>query len=385
VERREAVLALQKRYGLNARGSGYRWEEHDERFDASRHPNEPHRFGWVVEIDPMDADSVPVKRTALGRFKHEGALVVESRGGRAVVYMGDDERFEYLYKFVGSRPWRWMMALGQSPLDHGTLCVARFNEDGTGEWLELVYGKNGLTPENGFHSQADVCIQTRRAADVVGATKLDRPEWIAAHPKRGELYVTLTNNNRRGTVGNPGTDAVNPRPENVFGHIVKWRERSGDCAAREFDWDIFVLAGDPAHPDAAKRGNMIGDAFGSPDGLWFDRDGRLWIQTDVSTSTLNRGDYASIGNNQMLAADVRTREIRRFLTGPAGCEVTGVTTTGDGRTMFVNIQHPGEPASERSDPANPKAVSSWPDGNAGGRPRSATVVIEKEDGGVIGT
>jgi uncharacterized protein len=181
----------------------------------------------------------------------------------------------------------------------------------------------------------------------------------------------------------PGTDPVNPRASNVFGHIVRWQEDGADAGATRFAWDVFVLCGDPASPEEAKRGNIKGDVFGSPDGLWFDARGVLWIQTDVSTSVLHKGDYATIGNNQMLAADPETREVRRFLTGPSGCEVTGVVTTPDGRTMFVNIQHPGETPSERSDPKNPAAISAWPDGS--GRPRSATVVIQRRDGGIIGT
>ncbi|MGH8640689.1 MAG: PhoX family protein, partial [Burkholderiales bacterium] len=189
----------------------------------------------------------------------------------------------------------------------------------------------------------------------------------------------------RGTPQIPGLNADNPRPNNVFGHIIRWREDGNDPAAPRFRWDIFVLAGDPLHPDPARRGNIKGDAFGSPDGLWFDDGGILWIQTDVSTRTLNKGHNERIGNNMMLAADVKTGEIRRFLTGPRGCEVTGVVTTPDGRTMFVNIQHPGESPAERSDPKVPKAIGSWPDGAAGGRPRSATVVIRKNDGGIIGT
>jgi hypothetical protein len=214
---------------------------------------------------------------------------------------------------------------------------------------------------------------------------MDRPEWIAVHPGTNEVYCTLTNNSGRGTPKIPGVNAANPRSNNVFGHIVRWREDGNDPASLKFKWDLFVLAGDPQHSDPDKRGNIKGDAFGSPDGLWFDDGGILWIQTDVSTSALNRGHYERIGNNQMLAADVRTGEIRRFLSGPAGCEVTGVIETPDGRTMFVNIQHPGENPKGRNDPANPKAFGSWPDGAAGGRPRSATIVIRRNDGGVIGS
>jgi len=381
------IPAGQRRYGISANGFGYRWHEHDARFDAAQHPNEPNRFGWVVEVDPFQPRSQPVKRTALGRIKHEGAWVTLARDNRVVVYMGDDERFEYIYKFVSRDAFDARApsaARNRDLLDHGTLYVAKFKADGSGEWIALEYGRNGLTAENGFGSQAEVLVKTRQAADRAGATKMDRPEWIAVHPVTGEVYCTLTNNSRRGASGQPATDAANPRPNNVFGHIIRWRETGADNAANTFEWDVFMLCGDPANPDPAKRGNIVGDIFGSPDGLWFDPHGRLWIQTDISTSVLNRGDYANIGNNQMLAADPRTGEVRRFLTGPRGCEVTGVIATPDGASLFVNIQHPGEPASERSDPANPKAVSAWPDGEAGARPRAATIVIRRDDGGVIG-
>jgi uncharacterized protein len=386
VNRSGAVPALQRRYGINERGFGYRWHEHDSRFDAVVHPNEPSRFGWVVEIDPYDPQRPAVKHTALGRMKHEGAELAVARDRRIVFYMGDDERFEYLYKFVSRDPWdpaRGREA-GMRLLENGILYAARFNGDGGGEWLELTHGKNGLRAASGFPTQAEILINTRGAADVVGATKMDRPEWVAVHPTTGEAYCALTNNVNRGKAGSPGSDPSNPRPDNVFGHIVRWRETGGDAAATRLEWDVFVLCGNPTLADANKRGNIKGDVFGSPDGLWFDARGVLWIQTDVSTSVLNKGDYERIGNNQMLAADPATREIRRFLTGPNGCEITGVIATPDGRSMFVNVQHPGETASERSNPAAPKAISSWPDGPAGGRPRAATIVIRKADGGVIG-
>jgi secreted PhoX family phosphatase len=200
----------------------------------------------------------------------------------------------------------------------------------------------------------------------------------------GEVYVTLTNNSKRGTSEVPGLNAANPRAENVFGHIIRWRERSHDAASTAFEWDVFALAGDPQHPDESKRGTIKGDAYGSPDGLWFDNSGHLWIQTDVSTSFLNKGDYARLGNNQMLVADPQSGATQRFLTGPNGCEITGITATPDGRSLFVNIQHPGETASERSDPANPTAISAWPASQfpdaVGGRPRSGTLVISRQDG-----
>lgn len=376
----------QSRYGVNAKGAGYRWHEFDARFDAAAHPNEPNRFGWVVEIDPFEPDSKPVKRTALGRIKHEGAALALTRDDRVVFYMGDDQQFEYIYKFVSRDAYnRSDRAANRDLLDNGTLYVAKFNADGAGEWLELTHGKNGLTSANGFATQAEVLIKTRQAADLVGATKMDRPEWTAVNPKDNSVYCTLTNNSARRAKGQPGVDAANPRVNNTFGHIVRWRETGDNPAAPAFHWDIFVMAGDPLLADASKHGNIKGDVFGSPDGLWFDPAGRLWIETDVSTSVLNRGDYAGVGNNQMLCADIASGRISRFLTGPKGCEITGITETPDGTTMFINIQHPGETASERSDPAQPLAVSAWPDGPAGGRPRSATVVIRKDDGGIIGS
>ncbi|MBN9424069.1 MAG: Tat pathway signal protein [Candidatus Accumulibacter sp. 66-26] len=385
----ETPTPEQKRYGIRRGGAGYRWHEHDSRFDVATEPNESNRFGWVVEIDPWNPAKPAVKRTALGRFKHEGATVALAGDGRVVVYMGDDERFEYIYKFVSrDRYDPAQPAANAGLLDHGTLYVARFGDDGQGEWLALEHGSNGLTAANGFADQADVLIRTRQAADRAGATKMDRPEWIAVHPQSGEVYCTLTNNSQRGAAGMPPTDAANPRAGNGFGHIIRWREEGGDAAQTRFAWDVFVLCGDPQHADEKKRGTVKGDAFGSPDGLWFDAQGRLWVQTDVASGALNRGDYERLGNNQMLVADVESGEFRRFLTGPKGCEITGITAPPDGRSLFINVQHPGETAGERSDPAQPTAVSNWPASQfpqaAGGRPRSATVVITRLDGGVIG-
>ena len=383
-----APSADEKRYGMSEKGFGFRWHEHDERFDATLHPNEFNRFGWVVEIDPRDPEAAPVKRTGLGRFKHEGATVTLATDRRVVVYMGDDERFEYIYKFVSRDRYRDDLRDPGSLLDHGTLYAARFDEDGKGRWLPLRpgtrYAKGALDADNGFANAGDIAIRCRQAADIAGGTKMDRPEWIAVHPKTGEVYVTLTNNSQRGSSERPGLNAANPRPKNVFGHIVRWREAHGDAAAETFDWDIFALAGDPAHPDESLRGNVKGDAYGSPDGLWFDPSGQLWIQTDVSTSTLNQNDYARLGNNQMLVADPKSGQTRRFLTGPNACELTGITATPDGRALFVNVQHPGETASERSNPATPTAVSAWPANQfleaVAGRPRSATIVIRRRDG-----
>jgi len=397
-----SIPRLQDRYGIPTTkdGWGFRWHEHDERFDAVKHPNESNRFGWVVEFDPYDPTSEPVKHTAMGRMAHEGAALSIAKDGRVVYYMGDDDyrsKFEHIYKFVSKRPYvkGGSAADNQDILDEGTLYAGRFNADGSGEWIELTQGKNGLTAERGFASQAEVVIDARTAGDVVGATYMDRPEWIAVHPRSQEVYVTLSNNTARGK-GKPlhqpnalGADAANPRAPNLMGHIVRWREAGRDAAALTFTWDVFLQAGEPTHADALKRGNVKGGvAFAQPDGCHIDQRGVLWIQTDSSAQNMAQADWTLIGNNQMVAADPSTGEVRRFLTGPVGCEVTAVQLTPDLRTMFVNIQHPGEaplPHPGRNDPSKPKAISAWPDGAAGGRPRSATIAIRRKDGGVIGT
>ncbi len=372
------ALPAEARYGVSRSGFGYNWHKADPRFDLAVNRNELNRFGWVVEIDPFDPAATPVKRTALGRFKHEGATVTELHG-RAVVYSGDDENGDYLYKFVSAEPWREMRALGRSPLDHGTLYVARFAADGSGEWRPLVVGSGPLTAANGWADQADVLIRTRQAADALGATKLDRPEWVAVHPRTKDVFVTLTN-------GSNGPGGPNARSGNIYGQIVRLAEAPlGDG----FEWDVLAFAGDPAYQPEGMFVPADQPLFGSPDGLWVDPDGRLWIQTDISNSSQNLASrkYDRIGNNMMLAADPDTGAIRRFLTGPRGCEITGVVTTPDQRTMFVNVQHPGEATTAWGTPTvvNPRAVSNWPDFDPAGRPRAATVVIRKIDGGVIGS
>ena len=374
----------ERRWGLRKGGVGYRWHEYDERFDATKHPNEPNRFGWVVEIDPLNPSSTPVKRTAMGRAAHEGATTTLTKDGRAVVYMGEDARFEYIYKFVSrDRVKPGGFAANSTLLDLGTLYVARFDAHAKGSWVALTHGQGPLSVANGFADQGEVLIKSRQASDLLGATKMDRPEWIDID-RQGWVYCTLTNNSNRGGDKQPGVDAANPRANNTMGHIIRWKE-DGDFDSATFQWNHFVLAGDPALERAEAKGNVRGDAFACPDGLWTDARGVLWIQTDMSTSAMSKGDLKNVGNNQMLAADPRTGEIRRFLTGPVGCEITGATATPDGRTMFINVQHPGESPSERSDPANPRRFSNWPDQRADGRPRSATVVIRKNDGGVIGS
>lgn len=419
--------ALQNRYGLSAAGFGYNWHKGDARFDLNVNPNEPNRFGWVVEIDPYAPTSKPKKRTALGRFKHENAECVLSSANKAVVYLGCDERNEYLYKFVSTGTYNPAdKTSGANLLDAGILYVARFDagtvvgdNEGTGVWLPLVFGQNGLTAANGFANQAEVLIKARQAADRVGATMMDRPEWVAANrTKPGEVFLACTNNNRRGTTpassnmvdgttvagaARPAINEANPRATNNWGHVIRLNETGADAAALAFRWDIFVIAGNPALTGDKKGSSNIDttNTFNSPDGIQVDPEGRLWIQTDGSFA--NTGDFLNQGNNQMLVADIDTKKITRFLVGPAGCEVTGVCWTPDGRTMFINIQHPGEIGSHPNAPAaykavgsdavkqgawvaaNPTVFSKWPDGPTGGRPRSATVVIRKNDGGVIGT
>jgi hypothetical protein len=381
--------AHERRWGIR-KNDWYRWHEHDERFDTVRHPNEPNRFGWVVEIDPYDPQSLPVKRTALGRAAHEGATVAATRDGRAVVYSGEDARFEYIYKFVSRdriRPAGGGLTAAQANaglLDHGNLYVARFDADGRGRWLPLVHGQGPLSAANGFADQGEVLIKARQASDLLGGTKMDRPEWVAIDAATRWVYCTLTNNSARGQPGQPGVDAANPRANNAMGHIVRWRE-DGDFDGTGFEWNHLVLAGDPANARAEAQGNVVGDAFACPDGLGFDARGVLWVQTDIGTGSMHRGEYARLGNNQMLACDPATGELRRFLVGPVNCEITGVAWTPDGRTMFVNVQHPGESPGDRNDPADPRRYSNWPDFRPGGRPRSATVVVRKNDGGPIGT
>ena len=374
----------QRRWGMLKNGR-YQWEKFDARFDATAHPNESNRFGWVVEVDPMDPTSTPVKRTALGRAAHEGAWVGVTQDGRAVVYSGEDARFEYIYKFVSrDKIARGGAKANRELLDHGILYVARFDADGTGRWLPLVHGQGPLTVANGFADQGEVVIKARQASDLLQATKMDRPEWLTIDPNNGWVYCTLTNNSARGQPNMPGVDAANPHANNTMGQIIRWKD-DGDFDGAGFKWNHLVFAGDPANERPQARGNIKGDIYGCPDGIAFDRRGILWIQTDAAAAQMYKGEFKNIGNNQMLACDPATGETRRFLTGPTNCEVTGVTFTPDGRTLFVSIQHPGETPAERSDPATPSKFSNWPDYRPGGRPRSATVAIRKRDGGLIGT
>lgn len=361
-----------KRYGFN-KTSLYGWEKFDGRFDLAKNLDEANRFGWIVEINPFDAKSVPVKRTALGRFKHENAEFILENDGSVIVYMGDDEIDEFIYKFVSKHKYKKGEDASKI-LDEGTLYVAQFDGKvgdfrGKGRWIALEYGKNGLDSNNGFKSQANILINTRLAASIVGATPMDRCEWIASHKESGskEVFATLTNNKNR-----KEANAANPRTKNVYGQILKWKIKNSH-KEETFTWEIFTLAGNPDNQQGLNKGsnNITSEnKFNSPDGLKFDRDGRLWIQTDGSYS--NKGEFEGMGNNCMLAADPKSGEIKRFLTGPIACEITGIAFNEDYTTMFVGIQHPGEGLQG----------STFPHGKT---PRSSIMMIRKLDGGVIGS
>lgn len=369
----DATLELtreQKRYGIGHKDWGYNWASADERFDIAKHPNEPHRVGYIVEIDPLDPTSTPKKRTALGRMKHENAEVVLAADGRVVVYLGDDERGEYLYRFISAGKYR-VGGDNASLLEDGDLYAAKFDEKKRGRWVKL-------TPEATGMSKAEICIMTREAASRVGATTMDRPEWVAANPLRVEAYCSLTNDSSRGLKPNLGGDATpiggpNPRAANKYGQIVRWRPDQSDHGADEFDWDLFVVGGNPAvHNNAYAGSNNLNldNMFNSPDGLAFDRNGILWIQTDGNYS--NQGDFAGMGNNQMLLADSASGEIKRFMVGPRECEITGLCWSADYKTAFVGIQHPGE-----------RGGSNFPGGGTT-VPRSSIIAVRRDDGGLIG-
>ncbi len=392
-------------FGANA-SSRYRWDtvpgDATERFNVTPtgasalddYRNEANGHGWILEIDPFDPASTPKKRTAMGRFGHEACVFAPPQNGQPLAfYSGDDAQNEYIYKFVTAGRWN-ARRIDRDMLDKGTLYVAVFHDDGTGEWRALdihdpAFRAAAAAAGVEFKDQADVLVNTRLAADVVGATKMDRPEWGAVHPQTGEVYFTLTNNGAR-TVA----DAANPRTANANGHIIRWREQGNRAWATRFEWDLFVLAGPTSNSQIlpAQGGPALDDSnvFASPDGLWIDGNGILWIQTDMSGSQQGSGPF---GENGMLAANPVTGEIRRFLSGPKDQETTGVVSTPDGRTMFVNFQHPGDRSGATS------FTSNWPDHGAayrhpgapvvpvdpkGARPRSATLVITREDGGVIG-
>lgn len=398
---------------------------------AADYRNGPNTFGWVVEIDPFIATSVPKKRTAIGRFAHEGAWPATPVAGKPLVYYaGDDSRGEYIYKYVSAANWdpadanrTDRLAVGDKYLDSGKLYVAKFNADGTGVWLELALGLNNITAANpayAFADQADVLLNARLAADAAGATRMDRPEWGAVDPVTGAVYMTLTNNNS--TLRSlAATDAANPRhyndPKisggvetaqrgNPNGHIIRWKETSPE--ATSFSWDIYLFgANADASPSNVNLSGLGADNdFSSPDGLWFSPKSNIcWIETDDGAFTdqtncmllaalpgaVGDGGAKTITNTDQLGAtkDVTTyvgaqpgSKLKRFLVGPVDCEITGIAETPDGKALFVNIQHPGEDTIA-TNLAAPN--STWPASVAGARPRSTTIVITKNDGGVIGS
>lgn len=364
----DVTAAGYARYGVSTKVDPGRYNYHgfDARFDITKTPNEPHRAGYIVEIDPAKPDSTPVKHTALGRFKHENAACALAPDGRVIVYMGDDERGEFMYKWLSVDKY---VPGGDTStlLSEGQLYVAKFNADMSGEWVALTPASTGM-------SAAEIAIFSRIAASKVGATTMDRPEWVAVNPRAVEGYCCLTNNRNRGIKPNAGGDDTsangpNPREANNFGQIVRWRPSGDTHASNTFEWDLYVMAGNPDTQEGAYKGSSninAGNMFNSPDGMQFDTTGIMWIQTDGNDS--NEGDFAGMGNNQMLAGDPVTGEIRRFLTGPNGSEVTGLTWSADRRTMFVGIQHPDAP---------------FPDGE-GALPRSSIVAVKRTDGAMVG-
>ncbi|WP_313325668.1 alkaline phosphatase PhoX [Sphingobium yanoikuyae] len=352
-------------------------------------PTQPNTsYGWVVEIDPFQELAPATKRTALGRFSHENVAHMTDANNRVAFYMGDDSTPGCVYKFVPDRAFSSSnRAANTDLLDYGTLYVARFNADGTGEWRPLVQGQNGLvagaqdpgnvsqsttppTPTTvNFTNQADVLVNTQSAARVAGGTIMDRPEWITVAPNKQAIFVTLTNNSGRRV-----TDAPDPRVTNLHGHILKFRENGDSPLATAFTWEIFLLAGNPALAEDNLKGNISGDYFSSPDGIRIDPQGRLWVQTDHNLTgnagTLNGAATnmtGAFGNNSMYYIDQTSKQSKRFLVGPAGCEITGIAYTPDLKNFFINIQHP---------------TGNWP--VAGQQPRSSTIVVRRTDGQPVG-
>ncbi len=388
---RTPEAANHRRYGVQT-FRGTPWGRFFDRWDVEKNPNEPNRFGWVVEVDPYDPRSVPVKRTALGRFKHEGATCFVSRDGRVAVYSGDDERFEYVYRFVTAGRFNPdNMAANRDLLDSGTLSVARFNADGTLTWLPLVHGQGPLTAANGFASQADVLIETRRAADLLGATPMDRPEDVEPNPATGRIYVACTYNERRAPADAQNVrERVNPpnaRARNLTGHLIEMiapggAGRQGDHTADTFRWEVFVKCGDPAvaaHGAQYGAGVTANGWLAAPDNVAFDPRGRIWISTDGMPTQVQ----PAVADG-LYAADTSgpgRGVTKQFFAVPRGAEMCGPTFTPDGRTLFVAVQHPGEePDSNFERPS-----TRWPDFRPDLPPRPAVVVITKDDGGEIGS
>jgi secreted PhoX family phosphatase len=355
------VRAWHERYALPEGESDRKWERYHDRFDLAKEPHEPFRFGWVVEIDPYDPDSTPRKHTALGRTKHECGTTTLTKSNRVAVYTGDDERFEYFFKFVTKGRYRWWdRRHNLGLLDEGTLHVAKLRDDGTGEWIPLRHGQGPLTAANGFASQAEVLINTRGAGDAVGATKMDRPEDIQRNPVNGRVYVNLTNNTERMT-----PDPGNPRTPNPYGHVLEVREDGDNADSTSFTWRIFLLCGDPANPDTYFAGypKELVSPIGSPDNMTFDNEGNVWLATD--------GTQPTGGNNGLFACPTRGRErghVQLFATVPVGAETCGPLLTRDNRSLFIAVQHPGEGGTVE------EPTSHWP-GGGDSLPRPAVTSI----------
>lgn len=374
-----ADAAALKRYGIPGRGSA--WARHHERFDLEREPHEPNRFGWVVEIDPFDPAAAPKKRTALGRFKHEGAAGIASADGRYVIYLGDDQKMEHVYRFVtAARIDPAGRAANRDLLDAGTLSVAVFRPDGTGEWRDLVFGEGPLTPANGFADQAEVLVHARLAATALGATRMDRPEDIEADPRTGAVYVMLTANDTRTEAE---VEPANPRARNLHGHVLELHPAGGDHAAAGFTWEVLVRCGDPGQPDGgAQFSTATSDFgwFGNPDNCAVDHQGRLWIATDGnSAGATGRTD----GIFALETQGEGRGTARRFFSVPVGAEMCGPAFTADDTTLFVAVQHPGESEDGRRSTFDDPSTR-WPDFAPGMPPRPSVVAITRKGGGPVG-
>ncbi len=371
----ESEIAAYKRYNIGY-SKAYIWHQTQSRFDTAHAPKQPNRFGWVVEVDPTDPTSKPVKRTALGRFYHESANPIQNSDGRIVIYMGDDGYFEYLYRFVSSQPFtphqvRSRLEYGDV-LDEGTLSVAQFHADGTLEWIPLTFGLFGLTPDNGFQSQEDVLIEARRAGDIIGATKMDRCEDVEPNPKTNKVYINCTLNPKRGTKEFEGANPVNPRTENVAGHTIELTPPNGDHTADVMEWSMLLLAGDEHHNASYGAAFEHDAAFACPDNAAIDPQGRLWITTDGAQQVLGTADSIYAIETE---GPLRGQPCRLF-SGPKGAEITGPCFAPDGKTLFLSVQHPGRPASGWT--------NCWPDFDPLIPARPSVVAIRRTDGGVIG-
>jgi uncharacterized protein len=372
-----------KRLGIPE--GAYEWAAHYDRFDLAKEPNEANRFGWIVEVDVNDPTSTPRKRTAMGRFKHEGAESIVAKDGRVVFYLGDDERFDYVYKFVTKAAFNPNdHAANKDLLDDGTLHVAKFAEDGSVEWLPIVFGQGPLTAENGFTGQADVLIETRRSADLLGATKMDRPEDIQPNAVNGKVYVMLTNNSKRKA---DQVDAANPRAENAFGHIIEISEDGGDFTAAKGKWEVLLKCGDPSVADIGATFSTATTAngwFGMPDNCAVDSAGRLWVATD------GQGPKATGRTDGLWAVDTEgsaRATSKLFFRVPIGAEMCGPLFAPDDQTAFVAVQHPGDGGEDWEAFGRPSYYEDlstrWPDFKPDMPVRPSVVAITKQGGGKI--